>query len=165
MLDTPRLAIRPFTADDAPFVLELVNDPDFLLHIGDRKVRTLDDARAYIANGPQASYEKNGFGLSVVALKATGEAIGMCGLIRRDHLEDVDIGYAFLPEHRGQGYAREAAAATLAEARALGLGRILAVVSPANERSIALLEKLGFTYERMVRMPGDEVDIRLYAAG
>lgn len=164
MIESPRLLIRRFTPDDAPFVLRLVNDPDFLLHIGDRKVRNLDDARAYIANGPQASYEKNGFGLSVVELAESGEAIGMCGLIRRDCLDDVDIGYAFLPEFRARGYAREAAAATLAHARELGLSRIVAVVSPGNERSIALLEKLGFCYERMVRMPGDDEDIRLYAS-
>jgi [ribosomal protein S5]-alanine N-acetyltransferase len=107
-MGTARLVIRPFTIDDAAFVLELVNDPAWLEHIGDRGVRTLADARAYLDKGPLASYTRNGFGFSLVELKSTGEPVGACGLIKRETLTDVDLGFAFLPQFRGMGYAEEA---------------------------------------------------------
>jgi RimJ/RimL family protein N-acetyltransferase len=111
ILETDRLILRQFTTEDAEFILELVNEPSFIQNIGDRGVRTLEDARSYILRVAVASYEKNGFGLYLVELKESGQAIGMCGLIKRDGLEDVDIGYAFLPKFWSKGYAQEAASA------------------------------------------------------
>ena len=150
MLETERLKLRPFSVDDAPFVFTLYNDPDFLRYIGDRGVHSLEDARAYIKAGPLASYERNGFGLYVVERKAGGGAIGVCGLLKRDMLEAPDLGFAFLAAHRSRGYAPEAGAAVLAFARrALGLTRILAITSPDNAASMAVLRKLGFALERV----------------
>jgi len=158
-IETERLILRQFTIDDAAFVLELVNDPAWLQHIGDRGVRTLADARAYLRKGPLASYARNGFGFNLVELKSTREPIGGCGLIKRETLADVDLGFAFLPQFRGMGYAEEAARATLKHARqVLGFDRIVAVVSPENTRSIGLLRKLGFSYERSLRLTPDDPD-------
>ncbi|HTM00730.1 MAG TPA: GNAT family N-acetyltransferase [Candidatus Omnitrophota bacterium] len=164
VLETPRLVLRRFTLDDAPFVFEMVNDPDWIRYIGDRGVRTLDDARAYIRDRTLAQYDRVGFGMYVVSLVHGGEVVGSCGLIRRESLEDVDIGFAFLARHRGQGYATEAAAAVLEYGvRSMGLTRIVAIVSPDNHRSIRILERIGMRYERMVRLPGEEEEIPLYA--
>jgi RimJ/RimL family protein N-acetyltransferase len=148
VLSTPRLFFTRFIPDDAPFVVRLVTDPDWIRYIGDRGVRTEDDARAYLERGPIAMYARHGFGLWRVARREDGVPVGMCGLIKRDTLPDVDVGFAFLPEYRGQGYAAEAAAATLAlAAERYGLRRVVAIASPDNERSLRLLEKLGMTSE------------------
>jgi RimJ/RimL family protein N-acetyltransferase len=152
------------TVKDAEFIFELVNDPSFIRNIGDRKVRTLADAQAYITNGPVASYARNGFGLYLVELKETGESMGMCGLIRRNTLKDVDIGYAFLPRYWSKGYAFESALAMKKYAQeTLGLKRLVAVVDPENPPSIHLLEKLGMKYERMVRLAADDIDLKLFS--
>ncbi len=158
---TERLILRPMTVDDAPFILELLNEPSFIKNIGDRKVRTLDGARTYISDGPVASYAKNGFGLYLVELDETHESMGMCGLIRRNTLKDVDIGYAFLPRYWPQGYAFEAALAMKHYARDLGLKRLVAVVDPENQPSIHLLEKLGMKYEQMVKLSADDIELKL----
>jgi RimJ/RimL family protein N-acetyltransferase len=163
ILETERLILRQLTTEDAEFILELLNDPSFIQNIGDRKVRTIDDAGSYIVNGPVASYAKNGFGLYLVLLKETSESIGMCGLIKRDGLEDVDIGYAFLPRYWSRGYAVEAARATKAYAKdMIGLKRIVAIVDPANEGSIRVLEKIGLRYEKMVRLSADDIELKLF---
>jgi RimJ/RimL family protein N-acetyltransferase len=144
VLETQRLVVRRFSLEDAAFAFELVNDPAWLQYIGDRNVRSLEDARAYLRKGALDMYERVGFGMYVVTLKSSGESIGTCGLIKRESLDDVDIGFAFLPQFRGQGYALESAAAVLDHGkRALGLKRIVAIVSPANHRSVAILEKIG----------------------
>ena len=117
MIHSERLTLRELRDSDAPFILELLNDPAWLLHIGDKGVRTLDDARAYIANGPAASHLRHGFGLDLVELNTDATPIGLCGLIKRDTLQDVDIGYAFLPQFRGAGYAIEACATVLRHAQ------------------------------------------------
>lgn len=164
VLETERLALRRLTPADAPFVLALLNDPDWLRYIGDRGVRTVEQAADYIAAGPARMYAHYGFGLYLTALKAGGEPIGLCGLVRRDFLEDVDIGFAFLPRYRGAGYAQEAAEAVLRYASAvLGLRRVVAIVDPTNDRSARLLEKLGLRFERMVTYPGEEAELRLFA--
>lgn len=161
--ETPRLILRQLTVEDAAFIFELVNDPDWLRYIGGRGVRTLDDARAYILRGPVASYERFGFGLYAVERKEAPGPIGLCGLMQRDVLDDVDIGFAFLPAYRALGYAHEAAAATLEYGRsALGLSRIVAIVSPENAASIRLLEKLGLRFERTIRLPDDPEEIFLF---
>lgn len=160
---TERLVLRRFTIDDAEFILDLVNDESFIRYIGDRGVRTLDNARAYLVNGPMAMYERFGFGLYLVALKDTLVPIGMCGLLKRDALEDVDVGFAFLPRYRSRGYAFEAASAAMEHGRdVLGIDRIVAITSPDNETSIKLLLKLGLRFDRMIRLPGEQDDSRLF---
>lgn len=165
ILETERLLLRQLETDDASFILELLNEPSFIQNIGDRNVRTLEDACAYIVNGPVKSYERNGFGLYLVALKDTNESIGMCGLIRREGLEDVDIGYALFPKFWAKGYAVEAALAVKEYARdVIGLKRIVAIVDPANDSSIRVLEKLGLKFEQMVRLSSDDIELKLFGA-
>ena len=165
MINTERLTLSPFTLDDAVFILRLLNEPSFIENIADRGVRTLEDARAYLSNGPLASYAANGFGLWRVSLRANETPIGMCGLIRRKGLADVDLGYAFLPEYTSQGYAVEAARAALEYGRAeLGFGRIIAIVSQTNSRSARVLEKLGFGREGLIQLPGDPEDLLLFSS-
>lgn len=164
--ETDRLILRRLEPADRAFILALVNEPTFLRYIGDRGVRTLEDAERYIEGGPRASYDRHGFGLYLVETKADRRAIGICGLIKRDELDAPDVGFAFLPAFGGCGFAYESAKAVLDDATAFrGFGRILAIVSPDNDRSIRLLEKLGFRFERMIRMKESEPEIRLYAAG
>ena len=164
VLATERLLLRRLTDDDAPFILQLLNEPSFLEYIGDKGVRTLDDARHYIATGPVASYERFGFGLYLTTLNPGGTPIGICGLLKRDALEDVDLGFALLPGFWQQGYALEAGAAVLAHGKAaFGFTRIVAITSPDNERSARVLAKLAFTFERMARLAPDDPEVRLYA--
>lgn len=164
VLETERLTLRRFAHEDAAFIVELLNDPSFIENIADKGVRTLDDARRYLDDGPLASYAAHGFGLWRVGLKGDDAPIGMCGLLKRDALDDPDIGYAFLPRHAGRGYAYEAAAATMAHAReAFGLRRVVAIVNAGNARSIQLLDKLGFAYERDVQLPHHVAPIPMYA--
>jgi RimJ/RimL family protein N-acetyltransferase len=157
VLETPRLVVRRMTApDDVGFVLRLLNDRGFLEHIGDKGVRTDEDAERYIAEGPRASYQRFGYGLYTVVSKASGTALGICGLVKRESLDDVDIGYAFLPESRGQGYALEAATAVMDYARdTVGLHRVVALTNPRNDRSIRLLEKLGLRLQRTIVLAGE----------
>jgi ribosomal-protein-alanine N-acetyltransferase len=162
-METPRLLIRKLGAGDEPFLLELLNEPAFLRNIGDRRVRTLEDAAEYLRKGPGASYEKLGFGLFLVAMKDTGAAIGICGLLKRDALEDVDIGFAYLERHWGCGYAIEAARAVMEFGwKTVGLKRIVAVTAPHNDASIKLLEKLGMEFEGMVQLPGALGETKLF---
>ena len=165
VLETERLLLRYLSGEDAEFILELLNEPSFIRNIGDRGVRTIDDANSYISNGPVASYAKNGFGLYLVKLKETNESIGMCGLIRRDTLEDVDIGYAFLPKFWSKGYAVESAQAVKEYAKnVIGLDRIIAITDPENEGSIRVLEKIGLKFEKMVKLSEDDIDLKLFGA-
>jgi RimJ/RimL family protein N-acetyltransferase len=155
--ESARLVMRRVRGDDAAFIFALLNDPDWIRYIGDKNIRTHDDARRYIDATLIAMTARNGFGLDVVVRKADGVPIGLCGLIKRDALEDVDVGFAFLPAFRGEGYAREAAAAALAYgASAFGLRRVAAITSTGNARSIHLLESLGFTFQSVIELwPGD----------
>jgi [ribosomal protein S5]-alanine N-acetyltransferase len=164
-IKTERLTLRPFTQNDAAFIVELLNDPGWLRFIGDRQVRTADDARAYLTNGPLAHAAKHGFALGAVERTSDGALIGMCGLIRREGLDDVDLGYALLPAYRGQGYAREAAAAWLACGfERFGLQRIVAITTLDNAASGRLLEAIGMRFEKRMRVAGHEEDSNLYAA-
>lgn len=163
-IETERLKIRPLTTEDASFILELLNDPSFIKNIGDRNVHSIADAQAYILNGPIASYSKNGFGLCLVTLKETGESMGMCGLINREQLDDVDLGYAFLPRYWSKGYAMEAAKAMLEFGwNNADLKRVVAITDPSNTPSNRVLEKLGFVFEKMVKIAVDDIDLNLYA--
>jgi [ribosomal protein S5]-alanine N-acetyltransferase len=162
-LETDRLRIRELTTADAPFMLALLNEPSFIRNIGDRGVRTLDDARRYVESGPIASYARHGFGLCRVERVEDGAPIGICGLLKRDELPDADLGFAFLPAYWSKGYALESATAVVSHARdALRLSRLLAIVNPSNAGSIRLLEKLGFTYERMVRLTEKSAELKLF---
>ncbi len=161
--ETERLRLRHFTDDDAAFIVRLLNEPSFIRHIADKNVRTLDDAVAYLRKGPMASVAIHGFGLAGVERKDSGALIGMCGLIQRPDFADVDIGYAFLPEHWAQGFAIEAVRGVLETAwTAHGLHRVIAVVNPDNGESTRLLQKLGFGFEKMVRLAADEPEIRQF---
>jgi RimJ/RimL family protein N-acetyltransferase len=163
VMETDRLILRRFTFEDAPFILELLNDPSFLRFIGDKGVRNLEDARGYILNGPMASYERFGFGLWLVESKTTGESLGMCGLLKRDTLPDVDIGFAFLPRFWGREYAVEAAAAARDYGRNIvGLKRLVAITDRVNKGSIRVLEKTGLCFERMIAFHEDEPESRLF---
>jgi RimJ/RimL family protein N-acetyltransferase len=162
-LDTDRLAIRLLTLDDAPFTLRLLLDPDYIAFIADRGARTVEQAGQYLLSGPIESYRVNGHGLFGVESKETGDLIGMCGLLKRDFLDAPDLGYAFLPDYRGQGYAMEAARAVMTYGREkLSLSVVTAFTTPGNRASIRLLEKLGFTYSRVIQMPSDPADLHLF---
>ena len=165
VLETERLALRQLSADDAEFIVELLNQPSFIKNIGDRGVRTNEDAVRYIQNGPVASYERFGFGLYLVELKDTAVPIGICGLLKRDTLQDVDVGFAFLPQFWSRGYAVESAAAVLKHGRnVLGIGRIVAITSPENHGSIKVLEKIGLRFERLMKLSEGEPEIKLFVS-
>jgi RimJ/RimL family protein N-acetyltransferase len=164
IIETERLLIRQLTADDDAFILELLNEPGFIKNIADRGVRTLDDARGYIANGPVKSYADNGFGLYAVVLKETGAPIGMCGLIKRDYWDEIDIGYALLERYWGRGYAYEAASAVMNYGRnVLNLPRIVAITAPDNDTSGHILEKLGLRFEKLVKLGHNDEESKFFA--
>ena len=163
VLETERLSLRWMTLDDAEFIMRLVNEPSWLEFIGDKGVRSLDDARNYLRTGPMDLYARYGFGHYLVERRTDGLAIGMCGLIKRDTLPDVDLGFAFLPEHWGKGYAFEAGAAVLEHGyRQFGLQRIVAITSPHNESSIKLLERMGLRYEGLIDLSRSDA-VKLFA--
>lgn len=149
------------TEADAPFILRLVNEPSWIRFIGDKGVRNLEDARRYLREGPLDMYARCGFGLYLVTRKGDGTALGMCGLIKRDALPDVDIGFAFVPESWGNGYAVEAASRVLAHGRDdFGLRRIVAITSLDNTASIRVLERVGMAFERVIELaPNDSVKL------
>ena len=160
---TERLFLRELTVDDAAFILELLNQPSWLRFIGDRGVHSLEDAVRYIQNGPVASYQRFGFGLYLVLGREDGLPMGLCGLLKRDIFEDVDIGFAFMPQFWHQGFAHEAASAVLALAQAeFSLPCLVAVANPVNFSSINLLGRLGFQYEKMVRLVEDGPELSFF---
>jgi RimJ/RimL family protein N-acetyltransferase len=166
VLETERLTLRRMSNDDDAFIVDLLNQPSFLRYIGDKKVRTAADAQRYIQDGPIASYARFGFGLYLVELKDSGAPIGICGLIKRDSLQDVDLGFAFLPAYWSKGYASEAAEAVLQYGRSvLGLSRIVAITSLDNQDSMKLLGRIGFKEESLVKLSESEPEVRLFASG
>ena len=158
VLETERLLVRRLELEDAAFIYELVNEPSWLRYIGDKNVQNITDAQRYIRNGPVEMYDRLGFGLFRVELKKSGDPIGICGFLKRDALEDVDLGFALLPRFWGKGYAFESASAVMSYGETgLGLSRIIAIISCHNLPSARLVEKLGFRFEHMVRLkPGGE---------
>lgn len=166
VIETERLRLREMSDADAAFMLELLNDADFIRFIADRGVRTLEGAARYIDERFVQSYRQHGFGLWLVEAKGEGVPVGICGLLKRGTpVPGVEVGYGFLPSSRGKGYAFEAASAALRHARdVLGLARLYAVVNPDNARSIRVLERLGMRFEHMVRLTGEESDIKLFSA-
>lgn len=162
ILQTPRLALRELDFGDGEFILELLNEAGFLRHIGDKGVRSVADARDYILKGPMDSYARNGFGLYAACL-SDGTPIGICGLVRREGLDHPDVGFAFLERYWSKGYAVESAAAVLTHAeKVLNLEQIVAITSPDNAKSIAVLEKIGFQYSRMIRLAADTPELKLF---
>ena len=165
VLETERLALRKLSNDDAEFILELLNEPSFIRNIGDKGVRTRNDAVQYIQNGPVASYERFGFGLYLVQLKGSGDPIGICGLLKRETLQDIDVGFAFLPRFWSKGYAVESAAAVMDHGRkVLGIGRIVAITAPENYGSIKVLEKIGLRFEGVIRLSEGEHEIKFFVS-
>ncbi len=163
IFDTDRLTLRCLEARDAPFIVGLLNEPDFIRFIGDRRIRDRSDALRYLQEGPQASYAAHGFGLWLVERAADRVPLGICGLVKRPDLGDADLGFAFRAEYGGAGYAREAAAGVVEFAfSSLRQRRLAAIVNPDNLRSIHLLQCLGFRFERMLRRSGETTDVRLY---
>ncbi|MDA0679412.1 MAG: GNAT family N-acetyltransferase [Proteobacteria bacterium] len=164
MMETERLELAQLSYDDCEFVRDLVNEPSFIRYIGDRGVRSLDDAYEYLRKGPLDSYEKHGYGLYRVCHRCDTTPLGICGLVKRDEFPHPDLGFAFLERHWGRGYAYESSLATLDHARnKLALKHIIAVADGDNEASIKLLRKLGFQFEDMVRMSGESKEICRYA--
>lgn len=162
-IKTSRLILREATHDDAAFILELLNQPDWIEYIGDRNIGDLASAAVYINERLISAYHANGFGLYMVDLAKTGTTIGLCGLVKRQSLPDPDIGFAFLKEWQGKGFAREAAEATLEYAyHELGLERVVGFTLPENNRSIRLLESLGMVFDRTVFVDGDREACNLY---
>jgi RimJ/RimL family protein N-acetyltransferase len=161
--ETVRLRLRHLLDSDAAFILLLLNEPDFIRNIGDREVRTLDDARRYIQHGPMVSYSQHGFGLWLVELRDSSDPIGICGLLKRDYLQDVDVGFALREGYRGKGFAFEAAEAAMRYGKEdLGISRIVAITSPDNHASMKVLRKLGLEFERALRIPDQTRDTRLF---
>ncbi len=166
ILDTNRLTLRELSTEDAAFFLELVNEPAWLRFIGDRGIKTLEASRDHLLKGPLEMYARLGFGLWLVELRSDGRPVGICGLLKRETLDDIDLGFAFLEAHRRQGYGLEAARATMAYAKKTlpGVDRLAAITSPDNEASQCLLEKLGFRFERTLRLSDNAPEVNLYAA-
>lgn len=165
VIETDRLSLRHLSTADVQFVLQLLNEPSFIRYIGDKQVRTLDDARKYLLEGPVKSYATYGFGLNLVELKPDRTPIGMCGLLQRDTLPGPDIGFAFLPDYWNQGYAFEAAMAVMKHAREnLGVDRVLAITSPDNDASAKLLTKIGLRFDRIVKLSEDAGEVKLFTS-
>ncbi|QDZ97877.1 N-acetyltransferase [Lysinibacillus fusiformis] len=164
ILKTERLILRLQTTDDAPFILELVNDPSWIQFIGDLGVKTVEEAARYIENGAIRMYEQFGFCLYVVEKTEDQTLIGICGFVKRDNLEDVDIGFAFLPDYWGKGYAYEAASAVLAYGLdTLGFNRIVAITTQNNHASAKLLERIGLQFEKVIQFSNDSEELRLFS--
>jgi ribosomal-protein-alanine N-acetyltransferase len=164
VLETERLRLRWLTRDDAPFIIELLNDPSFIRFIGDKGVRTKEDAEKYLVNGPLASYEQFGYGLYATELKDSSVPIGICGLLKRETLPHPDIGFAFLPAYWSQGYAFEASNAVMRHARAaFNLSTILAITTPENEASGKLLAKIGMAFDRLIKLTPESDEVKLFS--
>ena len=162
-LDTERLTLRRVSLDDADLMMAIWNDPAFIRHVGDRGIRSIEQARESVQTGALKLFAEYGYGPYVMVRKTDSVRVGICGLFKRDNLDCADIGFALLPDHCGKGLASEAAFAVLAHARdELGLGEISAIVSPGNAPSVALIRKLGLTLSEMITMPGDEHEVCLY---
>lgn len=165
ILETERIFLREIVESDAEFILDLLNQPSFIKYIGDRNVRTIEQSREFIENRYRKSYRDFGYGLYTVELKETNTPIGICGFVKRDSLPDADIGFAFLPQFCGKGYALESANAVMKYGRdVLNLKRVLAITSQDNESSGRLLEKVGFKFENLIKTPADDEELKLFSS-
>ena len=165
ILETERLRLREFTLDDAEFIIELMNSPGWLKFIGDRNINNTDQAIAYLENGPIKSYREKGFGLWLVETKDPERPIGMCGILKREHLINPDIGFAFLPVFTGKGFAFEAALATLNFAKQkLNFKTIFGMTVSENDSSIRLLEKIGMRFTHTSCLSGNNEELLIYSS-
>ena len=165
VIETERLSLSQLTLDDCDFIIELLNEPSFSRYIGDKGVRTADDARQYLEEGPIRQYREFGYGLYRVAERGTGQSVGICGLVNREAFDIPDLGFAFLKAFWSLGYATESSAAVMRHARdELGMDRVIAMADGENQRSTRVLDKLGFTFETMVTMPDETEAVRQYVA-
>ena len=163
IVETERLILQKLTLEDADFIYELVNDPDWIKYIGDRNVRNLDDARKYISDRIIKSYEQFGFGLYLVKEKETGLSTGLCGLLKRDYLNNPDIGFALLPQFRGKGYIFESASAVIEYGKKnFGIKKLSAITQTDNLSSIKALNNLGFKFSKNIKPPDEEEEINLF---
>ena len=165
ILETERTILREIVEADVKFILDLLNQPSFIKYIGDRNVRTIDEAKEFIENRYRQSYREHGFGLYAVELKENQTPIGICGFVKRVGLPDADIGFALLPQFERKGYAFESAAAVMRYGRdVLGLKRVLAITTQNNESSGRLLEKIGFKFEGLIKLPHDDEDLKIFSS-
>ncbi len=165
ILETERTILREVTVADAEFILDLLNQPSFIKYIGDRSMRTIEQARDYIESRFVGSYKQFGFGMYAVELKKTAEPIGICGFVKRDSLPDADIGFAFLPQFERKGFAFESSDAVMNYGReVLGFKRVLAITSQENESSVRLLEKINFKFERLIKLPHSDEELKLFSS-
>ena len=164
ILETERLILREIVERDAEFIHDLLNQPSFVKYIGNRNVHSVEAAREFIENRYRQSYREHGFGLYTVELKENSASIGICGFVKRETLPDADIGFAFLPQFERKGYAFESAAAVMKYGRdVLNIGRVLAITTIDNESSGRLLEKLGFRFERLIKQPPSDEELKLFS--
>jgi RimJ/RimL family protein N-acetyltransferase len=165
ILETERTILREIVESDAEFILDLLNQPSFIKYIGDRNVRNLEQSREFIASRFQESYKTHGYGLWAVELRTGQTPIGICGFVKRDALPDADIGFAFLADYEKKGYGFESASAAMEYGRkVLDLKRVLAITSQDNEASGKLLEKIGFTFEGLIKMPHADEELKLFVS-
>ena len=155
------MELRQLTENDGEFMLAMLNDPEFLRFVGDRQVRSVEQAVEYLRDGILRSYAEHGFGMYLCQRKRDGAAMGICGLVKRERLPDYDLGYGLLAPYVGHGYAKEAGQAIVAQARELRLPRVLGIVQPDNVVSIGLLETLGFRYQRSEPATIDDCELRI----
>jgi len=154
--ETERLILRPTSEEDSEFLVALLNTPKWLKYIGDRNVRSVEDAKAYVTNRIKPQLERLGYGNYTVIRKTDYAKIGACGLYDRDGIEGIDLGFAFLPKYEQQGYAFEAANRMLqAGLEEFGLSEIKAIATKDNHASHKLLTRLGFEFEKTVQLPTD----------
>jgi ribosomal-protein-alanine N-acetyltransferase len=164
LIETERLTMRRITPHDADLMLAVWNDPAFVRYVGDRGIRTIEQAAKAIEEGAMRLFSEHGFGPYRMALKTDDTAVGICGIFAREGMDEPDLGFSVLPEFCKRGFAYESAVAVIRHARVdLKLPRLTAIVSPENAASVGLIEKLGLQFERMIRLPGENSDISLYA--
>ena len=163
IIETERLRLREFNSTDGELIFELLNSQGWLKYIGSRSIATIDDAVNYIETKLQKGYRESGFGFYLVELKATGVKTGMCGLVKREGLDDVDIGFALLPQYENKGYAYESSMAVIQYAKnKLKINKLAAITMPSNFTSVKLLEKLGMKFDKKISLPGDPEELFLY---
>lgn len=161
---TARLILSELGPNDAPFILELMNTPTWKKFIGDRNLKTNEDAKNYIVDRMMPSYTLSGFGFYKCELKEGNVPIGICGIVKRDALEHVDIGFAFLPQYEGKGYGFESASAVMQYAQTtLGIKVLTGICNSDNVNSISLLKKLGLRYQKMILLPNETEEIMLFS--
>ena len=163
IIETERLRLREFNSTDGELIFELLNSQGWLKYIGSRSIATIEDAVNYIETKLQKGYRESGFGFYLVELKATGVKTGMCGLVKREGLDDVDIGFALLPQYENKGYAYESSMAVIQYAKnKLKINKLAAITMPSNFTSVKLLEKLGMKFDKKISLPGDPEELFLY---